>query len=124
MKFSLGIWDGIFGDKVVLEIPDKTGNIIKQTVTKKWLDKMESEGKISMKHEPTICVHLLDPLKSGPTTDYWTIGKNIDQDMVDKFRDKATNAVYVIIAYQAGSPSTMIVTKKIWDDALKKFSEI
>ena len=36
MKFSVGFWDSIFGDKIVVELPDSDGKNYK----KKSLEKM------------------------------------------------------------------------------------
>lgn len=123
MKFSVGIFDDLFGKKVELEIPDKDGNIIKRTVTKKWLEKMQATGKIKINND-VVRVHMSDPMRADPYIVEWAVGKDVSQEAVDRYRDKETGDLYVLIAYVEGERKTMIVTKEYWGNVLKKFEEI
>ena len=46
-RYSIGWWDELFGDRTVMHIPQSDGSMRNLTVSKAWLKKMESEGKIS-----------------------------------------------------------------------------
>lgn len=46
-RFSTGLLDAWFGEKVEIELPSPTGGVLKRTVTKKWWERMIAEGKIS-----------------------------------------------------------------------------
>jgi hypothetical protein len=46
-KFSVGLWDRLFGKQVELEVPSAHGETVRRHVTEKWLQSMESDGKIS-----------------------------------------------------------------------------
>jgi hypothetical protein len=46
VKTSIGIWDALFGKRVTMEIPTPDGSVKKVEVTKKWLEQMESQGKM------------------------------------------------------------------------------
>lgn len=46
MKTSIGLWDRLFGKKVTMEIPHE-GTIVNRIVSKKWLDQMIEQGKMS-----------------------------------------------------------------------------
>lgn len=63
MKKSVGFWDSLFGERVTLEIPSPNGGIKKVEVTKKWLEKMEREGKMKPVSSPKVRVNILDPMK-------------------------------------------------------------
>ncbi|AFM40122.1 hypothetical protein Desaci_1083 [Desulfosporosinus acidiphilus SJ4] len=41
MRFSLGLLDSLFGEKIVLQGPDEKGNIVKCKVSKKWLERAQ-----------------------------------------------------------------------------------
>ena len=51
MRYSTGLSDSLFGEKITLQGPDEKGNIVKLTVTKKWLEQAQGGGKISASHE-------------------------------------------------------------------------
>ncbi len=94
MRFSVGLWDALFGKKVTCELPAPDGQIVKRQVTKKWLDKMQQAGEVKQIDEPLIRVHMLHP--SGNTVEYWTVGKDIDQETVDNFRDAESGDIYAL----------------------------
>jgi hypothetical protein len=68
MKTSVGFWDALFGERVTLEIPLSNGGVKKVEVTKKWMEKMEREGKMKQVSFPTVKVNILDPM-GGVTFD-------------------------------------------------------
>ena len=121
MKFSVGFWDSIFGDKILLELPNSDGKIIKRKVSKRWLEKMKSEGQI--KDIDAIRVHMIDPDK-GYTIGHWIIGKDIDEDTVNKFRDKNTGDLYAITYYENGEPKVSVMIKSLWDETKEKMDSI
>ena len=51
MRYSTGLSDSLFGEKVTLQGPDEKGNIVKLTVTKKWLDQAQDGGENSVSQE-------------------------------------------------------------------------
>ena len=44
MKFSTGFFDGIFGKKTTLQVPQDDGTTREVPVTEAWLKKMQAEG--------------------------------------------------------------------------------
>lgn len=122
MKYSMGIWDRLFGEKVVLEIPDASGNIIKKKVTSRWFKHMQALEKVSL--IPTVCVHILDPLIPEPTTAYYRIGEEITQEQVDKFLDSKTQAIYALIVYSNGEPRMYLVIKPVWDETKRAMESV
>lgn len=44
MRFSLGLLDSLFGEKIILQGPDENGNIVKCKVSKKWLERAQGGG--------------------------------------------------------------------------------
>lgn len=124
LKFSVGIIDAIFGGKIPLEMKGSDGNIIKRTVTKRWLDKQVKLGKMSIVDKPIVRVHLLEPMNLQPVIEYWKVGTDISQEIVNQFKDKETGAIYAITHYDKGEPRTRVITKDIWDVACREFMSI
>ena len=51
MRYSTGLSDLLFGEKITLQGPDEKGNIVKLVVSKKWLDKAQGRGNIPSSKE-------------------------------------------------------------------------
>lgn len=51
MRYSTGLSDSLFGEKITLQGPDEKGNIVKLKVTKKWLEQAQGGSKISSSQE-------------------------------------------------------------------------
>lgn len=119
MRFSVGILDSLFGKRITLETADEKGTIIKREVTKKWLEKMEQEGKMSTINKPLIKVHMLHVL-NGYKVLYWTIGEDIDENTVHKYKDPKTDDIYATTYFENGDPRVMVLNKQLWEDARTK----
>lgn len=115
MRFSVGLWDALFGEKVTCELPAPDGRIIKRQVTKKWLEKMQQAGEVKPIDEPLIRVHMLNPY--GNTVEYWIIGKDIDQETVNQFLDAESGDIYAMTHFEEGVPQKSILKKEAWEKA-------
>lgn len=51
MRYSTGLSDSLFGEKITLQGPDEKGNIVKLIVTKKWLEQAQGRDKISSQEQ-------------------------------------------------------------------------
>lgn len=51
MRYSMGLSDSLFGEKVTLQGPDEKGNIVKLVVSKKWLEQAQGGGKTTSSKE-------------------------------------------------------------------------
>lgn len=51
MRYSTGLSDSLFGEKITLQGPDEKGNIVKLIVTKKWLEQAQGGGKPSSQEQ-------------------------------------------------------------------------
>jgi hypothetical protein len=51
MRYSTGLSDSLFGEKITLQGPDEKGTIVKLIVTKKWLEHAQGGSKISSSQE-------------------------------------------------------------------------
>lgn len=120
MKFYVGLWDLFFGEKVTLEVPGDDGDIIKRVVTKKWLEKMQSESKAT--RVSTVTVHILDT--TGYSIEEWGIGTDVNAATVDKFRDPGTGNLYALSFYEGGKPKTIVLTKAQWEEAKGQLSSL
>lgn len=121
MKNSISSWDALFGKKVRIEIPDGKGGVIVKYVSEKLLEKLENENKI--KKLDYVKVNILDPIKGFYQED-WIIGKDIDVDMFEKYKDDITGELYVINVYESGQLKVGIFKKEIWDQAKKQYEYI
>lgn len=124
MKFSNGFFDYLFGKKVTFEITNSEGHIIKRKVTKNWLDRMIASGNISIEKNEMVRAHILDPLATNPIIENWQIGIDIDQESVDKYKDKHSRDIYVLISYNDGVSTKMIVKKQMWDNIFEQIASI
>jgi len=116
MKFSISQNDELFGERLDIEVPGPDGQLVKRSVTKKWFESMQAQGKISRVTEPMVQVHILHAL-NGYFVDHWVIGKDVDATTVATFQDAATHALYGITYLRGGNPETKILTKADWEKA-------
>jgi len=107
----MGLLDFLFGKKVTHKIPDKNGNIVKKTISKKMLDELVVKGKI--KHVDPVKAHVLDPIRGYYVAD-WVLDEDVPREDVEKFATP-TGELYVIIAYEDGEPHTMLTKKEVWE---------
>jgi len=128
MRFSKGIWDWLFGKKIILNLWDKG----QRKVSKKWFDSMVKEKQI----QPMVKVNILDPMGGASLeeskdmdelydklemaeanlvrTELWTIDKDVPSKKVTEFEDKETGELYAVVAYEKGKPKTLLVNKELW----------
>jgi len=123
MKFSIDFWDVLFGEKITIEIPGPEGKIIKRKVSKKWLEKMKSEGQAKEIKDEMIRVHMINPV-SGDSIEHWTIGKDIDEETVNKFRDPETGDLYALTSFENGQPKRSVLKKDFWEKSKKLMDSI
>lgn len=139
MRTDIGFFDRLFGKKATIQLPKPDGSVRKVKVTVRWLEEMERLGKISPVGGQTVKVHILDPeaglgqalgladeelkelgmSKAVETyrVEEWTIGKEISAEQYRDFCDPGTRDLYVLLAYEAGKPSTHVVRREIWIQA-------
>ena len=118
MRFSIGLWDSLFGERITIEIPTPDGKITKREVTKKWFERKQSKGKIKDATNKMIKVHLINPLEDYKIQ-YWAIGKDIDESMVNKFKDENTGDLYALISFDQGKQKVSVMKKEFWEKAKK-----
>jgi len=51
MRFSIGLLDALFGEKITLQGHDEKGKIVKCKVSKKWLEQAQGGGGIASSPE-------------------------------------------------------------------------
>lgn len=129
MRFDVGLVDRLFGKKTTLELPGPGGTLRTVSVSVKWLEKMQLEGRITLAPPREVKVHILDPggpLRvemglSGSSEEYyvatWIVGEDISEDQCERFIDRKTDAIYAMTVYEKGIPKTSIVHKDLWDRA-------
>ncbi len=106
----MGIFNSLFGKKVTIQGHDENGNSFERTVSEKQFHEWEKEGLLST--QEVIEVHVLDP--KGSYTAHWKIGEDIPVEVVEKFKNLATNKLYALTVYEAGRPKTSVLPHAKW----------
>lgn len=105
------LWNRLFGKKVVIEMEDKNGNLVRKEIDKQKIDEAIRSGKAV--YGGKIKVHVLDPNR-GYYVKEWEVGEDVEPSDVAQFATP-TREMYVVVAYEKGKPVEMITRKDIWD---------
>jgi hypothetical protein len=145
MKTSTGFWDALFGERVTMEITLSNGSVKKVAVTKKWLKKMKSEGKVTPTSPLIVRVNIFGSKGDVPfdqfddfddlmdaiwkpidehRIEYWTVGEQIAQEKYEKFLDPKTKELYAMTHYEDGELHTFLLQKDLWIKALDGIRDI
>lgn len=143
MKTYVNLWDALFGEKMIIEVPLPNGKFKKVEVTKKWFEEMRKEKKINEIQDTVVKINILDPLghmqkikdpvqlmealeeeTSDHRIEYWRIGKEITIQQYEKFHDKKTDALYAFVKYENGKPTTTLTNKDLWLQALQLLNSL
>jgi hypothetical protein len=124
VKFSTGFFDGLFGKKTTLQVPQDDGTTREVPCTEAWLKKMQDEGTTKMSEKPsdTVIFHVIGP--DGSETRHLRVGTDIPSAQYQKLKDPRTGALYGLTVYDNGSPKTTVIGKQIWEQAKTQFGEI
>ena len=109
----MGLWQSLFGKKVVLHGRDEGGKPFDVTVPEERFDEWKREGHL--KKVEMVEVHVQDPVR-GDYIARWEVGKDISVETVEKFKDPATDSLYAVIVYEAGEPQTSLVQHAKWSE--------
>lgn len=106
----MGLLDSLFGKNVTIQSQDENGNPFEKQVSEKQFKDWERDGLISK--QEVVEVYVLDP--KGNYTAHWKIGVDIPVDVVEKFKNPATNKLYALTVYEAGNPKTSVLPHAKW----------
>jgi hypothetical protein len=106
----MGLWDSLFGKEVTIQGRDENGRPFETKVPEKKFKEWEKNDLISK--QEVVEVQVLDP--KGSYTAHWKIGEDIPADVVEKFKNPATNKVYALTVYEAGEPKTSVLPHAKW----------
>ncbi len=92
-------------------------------------DTLTSKSKLvpqTIEYEETVKqdvieVHVLDP--KGNYTTQWKIGEEVSVELVDKFKNPATNELYVLTVYEAGKPQMHIIFYTKWQEIKRMWEQ-
>ncbi len=115
MRFSTGLLDYLFGEKVTVEVPGDDGQVIRRRVTRKWLAKMEQDGKARRIEGDVVRVQHL--ATDGYQVEHWVVGRDVSADDVQRFRDPKTGEMYAMSMFEDGKPTTYLLSKDKWESA-------
>lgn len=122
MRFDVGLLDRLFGERVTIEVPMDDVSTREVRVTKRWLEKMQREGKAQRVDDTYVTAHIVGPDGYQKTT--LKIGEDIPREQYDKLLDRETNALYALTVYEDGVPTTNVIPKHLWDQAKAQMDAI
>lgn len=124
MKFNTGFFDGLFGKKTTLQVPQDGGTTREVPATEAWLKNMQAEGKISMSinRSDTVIFHVIGP--DGSETRHLRVNTDIPDAQYQKLKDPETGALYGLTVYENGTQKTTVIGKQIWEQAKTQFEAI
>jgi hypothetical protein len=121
MRFAIGLVDYVFGEKVTLEVTTSNGRTLQRTVTRRWMEQMERQGKMQDVDGELVRVHHIG--LQGYEVEHRVIGQDVSEDVVKDFRDPQTHDLYAMSFMQNGEPKTYFLNKGKWEAAKAALTE-
>ena len=116
-RFAVGLFDRLFGEKVILEAEGPDGTPVTRLVTKKWLQKMEREGKA--RPLESVLVHVIDPV-AGYYQTRWIVGQDVSPEIVARSHSDGHEDIYAMVVYRDGEPHFSVVSRALWEEARRE----
>ena len=136
MRFAVGIWDRLFGERITLQLHDGTV----RRVSRKWWEEMQRQEKVREVGGEGVTVHILSAgpdlsgidsphvldeilLSQAPgplvRTEIWLVGRDVPRETVDQNKDPETGHLYVLMARREGYDELQpfMVTRSLWEKA-------
>jgi len=83
---------------------------------------MEAEKRLSQVQENVVFVRILDP--AGDSLQRWTIGEDVEPEIVDQWADRKTNTIYILNHYRNGEVEHYLASRGIWEKMKKAFDSV
>lgn len=149
MKYSTGILDAMFGEKMTIQIEQGNGIMKDVVVTKAWWEKTQKgkEGvfKVVKLGSQSVTAHILDP-KTGYSQERWIAGTHITLEDMEKLSDNGSvfvlayddkgipqrkmeklsdnGSVFVLDFNDKGIPQRKVVSRSDWNKAKAHFDQV
>ena len=78
-------------------------------------------GIFGKKVPSSVTAHILDP-NTGYSKQTWTVGQQISREAVEKLSENGN--IFVLVAYEAGTPKQTICRSDIWNMLKTQFEII
>lgn len=123
-RFSVGLWDSLFGERIEIEMPSKEGKI-NRIVTKKWFEQMQNQGKAKQ----LITAHVYDPSsyflnpEGAIFIEAWELNKDIDEKTYEELKDD-NGDIYVLNHFDNGELRRFVLAKDLWLQVQEDYEEI
>jgi hypothetical protein len=78
-------------------------------------------GIFGRKIPSSVTAHILDP-NTGYSKQTWTVGQHVPRETVEKLSEDGN--IFVVVAYEAGTPKQMICRRDIWNQTKAQFESI
>lgn len=109
------LWNRLFGEKVIIEIEDENGNLVRKEIDKSKFDETIKSGQAVLGGK--IRVHVLDAFH-GYYVKEWEVGEDVEPSLVAQFGSPMgtpSRELYVMVVYENGKPTEMICRKDVWE---------
>jgi len=111
----MGIWDTLLGERVDVEITDDSGRKRRRRVSPRKMDKLRARGW-HVRRLDKVTVHVLDAFQ-GPSETEWVVGRDVTADVVERYTDPETAALYAVVFYEgAEKRATKVTTRGKWEE--------
>ena len=146
MRTSVGIWDAIFGNKVIIELPMPNGGVKRIRATERWVAEMQRQGRMKPVGGQTVKVHILDaagglgdllglsPEESRDVgvpdapdvyrVEEWVIGRDISAEQYDELKDPKTGELFALISMKDGERRPFCLPRDRWLEAKRAMDSV
>jgi len=111
----MAIWDALRRERIEVEITDAAGRKRRRRVSPRKLEALRAKGW-SVRRLDRVTVHVLDAFQ-GPTDTEWVVGRDVTADVVERFADPETDALYAVVFYEGAEPrATKVTSRARWEE--------
>lgn len=121
VKFETGILDWLFGEQVVVEIPDSGRGVRRIRVSKKWMQVQAGRGALNEIRYPQVVLFDFGP--AGQTQKVVVVGSEVDERVYKALVDRKTRALYSVTAFVKGEHRTTLVTKELYEQTVAAIAQ-
>ncbi|MFP4560644.1 MAG: hypothetical protein ACLFRB_04665 [Thiohalorhabdus sp.] len=111
----MGIWESLRGERVEVELTDARGRKRRKRVRPERIPRLEEKG-YRVRRLDRVKVHVLDAFQ-GPSETEWVVGRDVTRDVVERFADPETDALYAVVLYEGAEVrDTKITNRTKWEE--------
>ncbi|MFA9460011.1 hypothetical protein [Thiohalorhabdus methylotrophus] len=103
------------GERVEVELTDRRGRKRRRRVRSGRIVRLEAKG-YRVRRLDRVKVHVLDAFQ-GPSETEWEVGRDVTRDVVERYLDADTEALYAVVLYEGAEVrDTKITNRARWQE--------